>query len=173
LSNLLVLDQSLRATGWAVVSSKQNKLLAYGCIKTMAGKRTLAHETDIANGLEILKVLEEVTNKHKITAIVFENPVGSRSARSSQALAYVKGLVIGFTITKKLKLHWVTAREAKKALTNDRDALKEEVFKKIIKEFPTFKTEASKLPKYVRHAVSDALAVYLCWSEKVKDAKKD
>jgi Holliday junction resolvasome RuvABC endonuclease subunit len=165
LSKILVLDQSFRASGWAIIDTKANKVEACGCIKTKPLGKPV-HETDVTTLDTIAKEFTSLIKAYSPTMIIFENPVGSRSARSGQALGMVKGLVIGISISLQIPYEWVTAKQAKKTLTNNRNAEKEEVFKEVCKAFPGFK-KMVKLFKSVevKHAASDAIAVYLCYKK--------
>jgi len=165
LNKVLVLDPSLRASGWAVIDEKLNKVVDCGYIKTKPLGKPV-HETDVTTLDEIGTELVRLIKLYKPTQIIFENPVGSRSARSGQALALVKGLVIGISMGAKIPYEWVTAKEAKKALTKDRNAEKEDVFKVVCKSFKGFKTKTKLFNNEKRLAASDAVATYLAFHKR-------
>lgn len=155
---ILTLDPSLRAFGWAIVSA--NKIIACGCIKTAkSSKRVTDSDTD---RLEFIsKELADQILKYNPTKIVFEHAAGSKSSRANQALAFVKGLVIGLAVAYNIPFQTVTAKEVKKGLTSNRNAEKDELQKIVIEKYPDFNEKTLKFSKEKKFAVSDAIAVYL------------
>lgn len=155
----LCLDPSLRAFGWAVI--EDDDFIDGGCIVTKSDKGKSITQSDLDSLTIITNELQLVINKFKCDVVYFEIPIGSKSNRASQALNSVKGVVIATCILSKIKFFPVSAKKVKNQLTNDNNASKEDILKKVSQNFKSFDKKTKDLPKFKLYAVSDAAAIFL------------
>jgi Holliday junction resolvasome RuvABC endonuclease subunit len=153
---ILTLDPSLTAFGWAILD--KSKYVAGGCIKTKKEKG-LVVRSDHNRLKQILLVLISLRDQYKLTEVYYEVPGGSKGFRCAQALAAVRGVVLGFCVASGLKYHEVRVGDLREALLGNKNATKDEILVYVKQKIPTFTTKT--MDEATIYAVSDALAVYL------------
>lgn len=158
MKRILSLDPSLRAYGWAII---EEDILACGCIETESFKDELTSLSDNKRIDILANELKRIIETWKPELIIFENPVGSKSSRANQALAYAKAITIGAAIFSGIAYEPIRAKSVKKALTGNSDADKETILELVTKMYPSFATLTTKWSKARKLAASDAAAVYI------------
>jgi Holliday junction resolvasome RuvABC endonuclease subunit len=157
--NILCLDPSLRAFGWAVISN--NDVVDGGCIVTKKVQGAKVSDSDTESLREIAQALKDILSKYPCQKVIFENPIGSKSSRANQSLSFVKGLVISACVFYGVEFTPIKAKSVKKNLTDNKDASKDEILEKVKQNFKSFDKKFAHLPKFKLYAVSDAAAVLL------------
>jgi len=183
---ILATDPSLTAFGYAVIKAEGSEwdLITVGCIQTKARVKAKRRKVTVDKaGTKVimpavpapylssdwecmrLKViadkLNELCDTHKVEAVIFEDPAGSKSAFASRALAEVKGLVIGFCIGANLPYTPVRAKVVKDKLTSNKNAEKDEIRTVVDCHFPEFEGLVAGKTKVEKEAASDACGVFL------------
>ncbi len=155
--NVLALDPSLTAFGWAVISGR--KIITFGCEKTEPAKQ----KTRIRKGddrmqriAKLVSALIDICNRYEIALIVSELPHGSQSAVAATALGLVSGMVQTFADVKEIPLEWFSEADSKLSLLGKRSATKEETITKVNAHFDVKWTGV----KYKDEAVADAISIY-------------
>lgn len=154
---ILALDPSLSATGWAVFDLK-GKLFAKGVIKTNS-KSKLKYVRNAERTRQLAISVSSLIVNHHVTQIYTEVPVGSKSATAVQALALAQGTVMTVATLEKIPIYGCMARTAKKFLTDDANASKDQMVEAAVTLYP----EVGRIKtKYEKEAVADAVGVYKC-----------
>lgn len=154
--NILTLDPSFTAFGWAVLSG--NKYIAGGCIRTKKEPGLIVNSDH--NRLQcIVSELRRIVALYSISAVYYEVPGGSKGFRCAQALASVRGAVLGFCVALGLPHFEVRVLDLRKNLTGDPHADKETILKVVQQKVPTFNNKDMRDDELF--AISDAIAVYL------------
>jgi crossover junction endodeoxyribonuclease RuvC len=166
--NVLCLDPSLTCTGWGLVNVETNKILDCGAIETKPEKTGLKCESDDQRLYDLSWELCELIDKNKVEMVVYESPVGSKSSRAMQALSFVKGIVVGIVVSRKLDSLPLRARNIKKSLTGNPAAEKEELLTIVQNSYPEFLQISKKFTKAQKFAASDAISVYIAYKNSSK-----
>lgn len=169
---ILTLDPSLNAFGWAIIDEQNHKIINCGCIAYPASKKTKIsamkdkvigkydQDTEIVGS--IFRKIDDLIKTHKVGAIYTEVPIGSQSSRAAEALSMVKGLVICVANNNRCSLCPISPSKIKQFLSLDKNADKEVIYKIVLEKMPSFALFYPNLMnKTTRHAISDALSVYL------------
>jgi Holliday junction resolvasome RuvABC endonuclease subunit len=169
------MDPSLTEFGYAVICENLDSLDSNGqnffiqemdSIKTNKSekvKQKLKKNTNDTTDrlIYIASILSKLIKDYDIKFADFEIPVGSKSAIAGNALAGVRGLVVGICTALSLEIKTIEAREVKILLTGNRDAEKQEILNYVEDRVPTFLKHATKYTKAKKFACADAVAVYL------------
>lgn len=160
----LALDPSLRCTGWAIFDTTQEPalLIAAGTIKTEKQAR-LKTVSDILRTQTITRELIGVIQHHDVREVVTEWRGGSQSAAAAAALAIANTIVLVICEIMEIDINAMPASDAKKAVTGNRFAKKEEVIEAVTKAYD-FKSYAHTKPE--REAIADAIAIFIASDEK-------
>jgi Holliday junction resolvasome RuvABC endonuclease subunit len=156
--NILALDPSLRAFGFAVINAA-GEVLETGCIKTepqYKKLRTRVGDDRCRRISELNNQLLTIIGKHNIQYIVSEQPHGSQSAGSAIMVGITLGIIQTLSDTLDIGVEWYSETDAKKALLNKNSASKKETIE-AIKQLYSVKWDNVK---YKDEAVADALAVH-------------
>ena len=162
MANILTLDPSETATGWAVVEAgppgTRERILAYGCIVTAPNRvRATKSHDDIRRCSEIALTLRNLCDEYSPALIIAELPTGSQRATGAKAQGIVLGVLGSLRVTQGIPCEWVTPQAVKRATAHILNASKAEVQSAVLREwddleFPN-KTE--------REAVCDALGALM------------
>jgi len=143
--SILAIDPGFRHTGYAVIGFKAGKpvILKHGCINTeKATKRTKVRVADdtVRCVQEIVRALSGLIRDNAVRGIVAELPTGGgKSANANKSMGIATAVCGAVAVFHELPAEWVTPSEIKKALTNKRNASKDEVQRAILDEFPGLK----------------------------------
>jgi Holliday junction resolvasome RuvABC endonuclease subunit len=152
-------DPSLTAFGWSIFS-EHGVLMALDCIQTKPNHKLAKTEDLIARTHYIVQELVQLIEDYKIENVEFEIPMGSKSSTAARALALVEGALISMCVSLKLYYTTISAGNVKKALTEKRDASKDEILA-VSSQVPGFLELTKGFNKIRREAVADAVGVHL------------
>lgn len=181
---ILVLDPSLRATGWAILSLRTWDVLAMGVVVTKSaseqkkmGLRQTKAEADLRSGTQIFTAISSVIRKWRpIVAVQEGGSGGSKSVAGAKALARSQQ-ACGDAVYRFLRTMpiMVTVQACKKAVCGRNGASKDEVEKAVraiwartdlealLKTPPPYLEQGQRLaPKGKWENAFDALAVAHC-----------
>ena len=165
---ILSLDQSLTNTGYIVADC--GHVLAHGIIKTEAQKkkRNIGDMNDkCRRTIDIIDAINKLVNEYRVKAMICEEYAGfSQSKSSSDALATSRTIVVAISRLLNVPLQYIPAMDAKKALTNNKNASKVEMIEAAANVYPdVFKSYRSERSKSgwegkTEH-LADAVGIYL------------
>lgn len=160
---VLGVDPGLANLGLAVLrlssSSRSGTVELLRALKTkppQKRRRLLQADADADRLRYLLGCIRETMEEHRPAVVVYEAPVGGRSARGVKSLAYVVGSLVTLCDERSLPLLSVSPTDVKVEATGIRNASKEAVVEAMRKRFPS-DCWADVLPSAVDHA-ADALA---------------
>lgn len=159
MGNIITLDVSLRATGFAVVDarSKPERLLTTGYIPTKPDRKQSRTADDIRSVSIIVEKLQELITRWKPALVVAELPCWSQSSRGAVAQGISVGVLGAVRQISSTPCVWITPQETKIGATGIKNASKSQVQAGILKVWPelTWKNNAEK------EAVCDALGALI------------
>lgn len=172
--NVLAVDPSITAYGWAILSS-DSRILDSGCIKTASNHKKLRirkGDDSISRITEISEVLISAIKTYNIKYIVAELPHGSQSAVAADAIGIVKGITQAIAVCLNIGIEWYSEGDSKKALLGKLSGSKMETMYAIDKLYKVPITKGIKVgPKgsvvalwsgiaYIDEAVADSLSIH-------------
>lgn len=148
-TKILGIDPALHRTGWALLSLKEGKIkeIEVGFFDS-SGKSALQRLASLHLWMEQFLVEKNPTE------MVIETQYVDRNVQSAFSIAMVRGIFIALAVRKELLVEECTPSEAKKAITGNGRATKEQVQKMASL---LFKLDPSSL-----FDMTDALAIALC-----------
>jgi len=160
------MDPSLKAFGYVVYDDKKRTILEAGCIRTDKAKKGEKKVTDDdAERLHyIATTLQGILSRFKIDQMHAEIPIGAQSFNAAKALYGVRAIVLSIHVFLNIPLNVFRAKDIKENLTGDANAEKDAVYNAVLKEFPSIKEHCESVTKDRREAISDAMAVFLYYS---------
>jgi Holliday junction resolvasome RuvABC endonuclease subunit len=165
---ILALDQSLTNTGYIV--AYKGKIHDSGIISTESQKkkRNIGDMDDKSRRTAyIIDQVKRLIKTHSIKAIICEEYAGfSQSKSAADALATSRTIVIAVSTLLEVPLCFVSAMDAKEALTNKRTASKDEMLEASLISYPnimgTYKSAKAKNGFLGKgEHVADAIGIYL------------
>lgn len=156
--NILTLDPSFTAWGWAVVQL-DGRVIETGCIKTEPDykKQRIRKSDDTVRRMnEINQVLLQVIREYNIKYLLSEAPHGSQSAVAAVMIGAVTGMIQTMSDALDIPIEWYSEADAKKALTNQKMVSKKETIRQIDLLFDVPWTKVG----YKDEATADALAIF-------------
>jgi len=138
--NILTLDVSLAATGWAVVSlhgSTPETIQDCGCIRTKPDHRERVKGADTVHRVRsIARQLRDIIGQYQPIAIVAELPYGSQHAASAVAQGICYGIIGALAETHGIPLVMVTPQQSKQQVAGCRNASKSAIQECVFRWWP-------------------------------------
>lgn len=134
---ILSLDLAFRNTGYIIYDEKSKLIVKHGVIKTNKSKEKMSPVIDDINACKIVtQELYDLIENNKINTIITEMPTGSQSSRSAKALGMATAILIAITTIKKdINFEFYTPTEVKIALTNNKNATKDDMMDAARREY--------------------------------------
>ena len=165
--NIFSIDQSLTRSGYVI--AKQGEIMKSGLIKTenQKRKRNIGDMCDKSRRTrDILTDIVNLIDDYDVKCLVCEEYAGySQSKAAADALATTRTIMIAISQLKGLPLFVVAAQDAKKALTQNKLASKQQMiahadnlYPVVMQKYKNLKTQKWKLEAA---DVADAIGIYL------------
>ncbi|MHB8995773.1 MAG: crossover junction endodeoxyribonuclease RuvC [Armatimonadota bacterium] len=166
MANILTLDVSLTATGWAVVQAGKRvpeQLVDFGVIETeappswMEGAVLLKAKVERVSG--VYAELAELVRRYEPVVLCGELPTGSQGYTSAVAMGSVYGVLGALRESLRLPCEWFIFSDIKLAATGRKQASKLAVQEAIAKEWPEVVQEDGQVNEHVCDALGALLAL--------------
>jgi len=163
MSPVLCIDPGFRAMGITIYDFNTRTILYGGAYLidkkdyTIKKKKTGSSKADAWVAESLIIWLNSIVSKYSVNWVIMEIPHGMQGYRPLVTMTIISGAIIGWAIARALPLAYITPEANKKAATGSHRAQKEEMGKRVMKEWKKFNWKA--LPANEQEHVWDAAAL--------------